>query len=355
MKKILILVLLVAVSIVFSFNTAEYTSAKIMGLGGAYTAIANDEMALFYNPAGLAYIDPGMMGHINVEGTAALDNGITQIINILEHQNFVAAATTLNGKSGSEFFGAGISYFTQGMSLGAFTSMKLFHKYYIDHVHVDINKTSLICVGFASKMNPDFALGVTFKALNLEGINSDLTYTYLNSKGAFTGMTFWQDDYDKRLSLGTNVGAMYKMGDLGFGASVENLFTMEASKVDSSGSNVSVNNSEAPKPIIRLGLGYVTNQTLLAADIANITDAANMTYHFGVQQKLLDIPFFEWLGGITARAGYLTGKKDGIGISSATIGAQARFLIAYLNINFAEKIIGGNKTQELSVSGQFTF
>jgi hypothetical protein len=171
----------------------------------------------------------------------------------------------------------------------------------------------------------------------------------------FDGMNFGDDDFDTRFSLGANVGAMYRVGAFGFGASVENIFTLDAANEDSDGSIVSVNSAEAPEPVLRLGVGFATGPTLLAADVANILDADNTTYHLGIQQKLLDIPFLNWLGGVTARAGYLSGKKDGIDITASTIGAQARLLITYLNVNVVEKEIGGNKSQEFNFSGQISF
>lgn len=60
MKKIFYLLL---VLFAFSVSAAEYDmiyrGARPMGMGGAFTAVSDDENALFYNPAGLNRIKPG--------------------------------------------------------------------------------------------------------------------------------------------------------------------------------------------------------------------------------------------------------------------------------------------------------
>ncbi|MEI7942062.1 MAG: conjugal transfer protein TraF [Candidatus Riflemargulisbacteria bacterium] len=363
MKKILILGILASFSIVFSFNTPEYASAKVMGLGGAYTAIANDEMAMFYNPAGLAYIDSGMVGHLNVEGTLTYEDGFTSIMDSIEKigsggfstANY-ALYTALDGKSGSIFYGGGISYFTGGIAIGAYTSYKSFMKYTLTEFNANIDNTSILCMGFASKVMDDVALGISLKAVRLQALKGSVTYAELASVTSnFDGMNFGSGDFAKSYNLGANIGTMYKTGNFSLGASIENLFTLEANKELASSKIVTNNTAEATKPIVRIGAGFNNGYTLLAADMANLTDANNTTYHVGIQQKLVDIPFVEWLGGLTARAGYLTGKKDNIDISLVTYGVQARFLIAYLNINAVNKTIDSNKSQEYNFSGQFTF
>ncbi len=361
MKKLLLFSILISFSLVYSFNVADYTSAKVMGLGGAYTAIADDEMAMFYNPAGLAYIDSGMIGHLNLEGTFTYEDGFKGIMDIIDnfgnnYKNLTMLAQ-LDGKSASMFYGGGVSYFTGGLAIGAYTSMKSFMKYTSDSFTVNADKTSLLCFGFGAKVMDNVALGISLKATNLEALKGSVTYTELASiTSNFDGMNFGSGDFQKRYLVGTNVGSMYKAGYFSAGASIENLFTLEAIKDDASSSSIiSSNTSEIPKPLLRLGLGYNNGYTLIATDVASINDANNTTYHFGIQQKLLDIPFVEWLGGLTARAGYLTGKKENIDIAASTLGFQARFLFAYLNANYVEKTIATNKSQEYNFSGQFTF
>ncbi len=362
MKKVSALILLLSISTVFSFNNAEYTSAKVMGLGGAYTAIASDEMAMFYNPAGLAYVDSGAVGHLNVEGTFTYEDGFSSIMDTIKQFsggfsiNNPSLYTAIDGKSGSLFYGGGVSYFTGGIALGAYTSSKSFMKYTSTAFNANVDNTSILCIGLASKVMDDVALGVSLKAVRVGAIKGSVTYTELASVSSnFDGMNLGAGSLENRYNLGANLGAMYKVDNLSLGASIENAFTLEANKETASSSIISNNTSEAPKPILRLGTGFDNGYTVLAADIANLTDASNTTYHLGIQQKLLDVPFIEWLGGITARAGYLTGKKDNIDVSFVTYGAQLRLLIAYLNINAVSKTIDNNKSTEYNFSGQISF
>jgi hypothetical protein len=362
MKKILILGILASFSLVFAFNTPEYASAKALGLGGAYTAIADDEMAMFYNPAGLAYIDSGMVGHLNLEGTFTYEDGFSGIMDSIKNSsegfstNNIALYLALDGKSASMFYGGGISYFTGGLAFGAYTSMKSFMKYESLALNANIDKSTVLCMGYAKEVMDDVALGISVKAVRIEALKGQISYEDLrNATSNFDGMNFGSGEFAKTYNLGANIGTMYKMDNFSLGASIENAFTLETTKELSSSSIVTNNTAETPKPILRIGAGFNNGYTLLAADIANLTDANNTTYHVGIQQKLVDIPFVEWLGGLTARAGYLTGKKDNIDISLVTYGVQARFLIAYLNINAVNKTIDSNKSQEYNFSGQFTF
>lgn len=362
MKKLLILGILASFSLVFSFNTPEYASSKVMGLGGAYTAIANDEMAMFYNPAGLAYIDSGVVGHLNLEGTFTYEDGFSGIMDTIKNfpggfsvsNNALYAA--IDGKSASMFYGGGISYFTGGLAFGAYTSMKSFMKYEGLALNANVDKSTVLCMGYAKEVMDDVALGISVKAVRIEALKGSITYTELMAATSnFDGMNFGSGEFAKSYNLGANIGTMYKIDNFSLGASIENAFTLETTKELSSSSIVTKNTSETPKPIVRVGVGFNNGYTLLAADIANLTDANNTTYHVGAQQKLLDIPFIEWLGGITARAGYLTGKKDNYDISLVTYGVQARLLIAYLNINSVNKSIAGTTSQEYNFSGQITF
>jgi hypothetical protein len=62
MKKTLFiatLALLISTVVSASEYTLMYRGARPMGMGGAFTAVSDDENALFYNPAGLNRIKPG--------------------------------------------------------------------------------------------------------------------------------------------------------------------------------------------------------------------------------------------------------------------------------------------------------
>lgn len=53
----------------------QYLSPRVMGMGGAFVALADDETALFYNPAGLTQLSEGKINlSLNAGGTLAISN-----------------------------------------------------------------------------------------------------------------------------------------------------------------------------------------------------------------------------------------------------------------------------------------
>ncbi len=355
-------------SLGFAFNEAEFASAKVIGLGGAYAAIANDENALFYNPAGLSFIDPGMLGHVNLEASMMNDEGARKIEQtILTYTtgnnsvgwNNSALQSALNGQSMHLYMAGGASYFTSGFALGAHTARNMFIRYSSSGQTVNGFGKNILSWGLSGRPAENLAIGVTIKAISVEAFNSTSTWSALSAEGA-KGTAL--DDNKNKLGrmLALNVGAMSKFGDFSVGVSIENAFATEVNWEDKSGKSITQNKSTYQKAIVsvpRIGLGYSSAEnTLLAFDIARFDNADNTTLHFGIQQKLADIPFIEWLGGVTVRAGYVMGKQDKLDVNSQVIGASFRILIAKINVNMITKTIGiGSPLSEFSASGQLTF
>jgi filamentous hemagglutinin family protein len=67
MKRTLIISIVLLALVVSGF--AQTGDARAKGLAGAMTAVGDDMNALFYNPAGLAFL---RKGYLNIEGNAAL-------------------------------------------------------------------------------------------------------------------------------------------------------------------------------------------------------------------------------------------------------------------------------------------
>ncbi|MBM3381187.1 MAG: hypothetical protein FJY29_01970 [Betaproteobacteria bacterium] len=53
----------------------QFTSARPASLGGAFTAVADDQNALFYNPAGLAYLDSTFAALLDSEARVSVGSG----------------------------------------------------------------------------------------------------------------------------------------------------------------------------------------------------------------------------------------------------------------------------------------
>lgn len=353
---------------VFAFNEAEFTSAKVIGMGGAYTAIANDENALFYNPAGLSFIDSGMLGHSNLEASMMNDEGARKIDQTIAtyssgnqtvNWNNTALQSALNGQSMHLYMAGGASYFTSGFSLGAHTARDMFIRYSSAGQTVNGFGKNILSWGLSGRVVENLAIGVTIKAISVEAFNLTSTWSTLAADSARP--TELDDNKTKTgRMLALNVGLMGKLGDFSLGASVENAFATDVSWEDKNGKPVTQNKSTYQNviiPVPRIGIGFSSAEnTLLACDVARLDNPDQTTFHFGIQQKLADIPFVEWLGGVTVRAGYVTGKQEKLDVTSQVIGASFRFLIAKMNMNMITKKIGsGSPLNEFSASGQITF
>jgi hypothetical protein len=96
------------------------TSARVMGMGGAFTALADDYNALYYNPAGLARRDKG---ELNLQLTAGLTPTLLNFYNSLSTANGSASTITnlLQSNYGAHYssrVGLGGTYVGQGWGFG---------------------------------------------------------------------------------------------------------------------------------------------------------------------------------------------------------------------------------------------
>jgi hypothetical protein len=368
MKKFVVLCLMVVSSLGFSFNYADYANAKVMGMGGAYTALANDEMALFYNPAGLAFIDSGAIGHVNFEFNYFGDEGMTEIDDILSDFedestgaiNWVSPnlATLLSGKAGLFNTSVGASYYKQNFAVGGHTSVFGTMRFDDNGQRIVPHINQMGSLGLSEKLADNIAVGITFKAIQKgESFAASYTWQELVSEDAKSNVADSSQLIVGR-GLGANVGVMAKSGGFSFGLSIQDAWLSELKWEDKDGNEVIIGRGRSDalkKPIIRLGIGYAGDHMLIGADLAKPDDADNQTIHLGVQRTLLAIPFLSFLGDITLRGGYLSGKQQGYDVSSTSVGAIFRFLIFKMNINNIVVVNDGRENKGFNLSLQMEF
>ena len=155
MRNKLLLLLIISTNLIFasnvdpSFNSA---GARALGIGNAFSAIADDHQAIFANPAGLAFLHEMQFG--------VMQNTKMDIVNNL---NF-------NGIIPLEKGVFGFSMYNSGAADIALTGKTIYGRTFQTGTSGYYN--SLYVGSYASKFNPNLAFGINGK-LFTEGIYGD--------------------------------------------------------------------------------------------------------------------------------------------------------------------------------------
>jgi long-subunit fatty acid transport protein len=193
--------------------------ARAMGMGGAYTAVAEDASALYYNPAGLALIRRIELGaaftHQNDKLTVnyrgrSLDSPISST-NL--HQ--VALAYPVPTYRGSFVLGFGYhrivsldrDYFRSGMTLSGVEEVESIS---------ERGGLGLYSVGVAFDASPDVSLGLSFGLL---GGSSDVSYSFSQTAAGEEPDEYWYKSESDIDGYTGSMGLLYKfepIGRLGF-------------------------------------------------------------------------------------------------------------------------------------------
>ncbi len=292
---LLFFVFLTAALPVFAFTSP---GPKAMGMGGAFTAVADDLSCVFWNPAGLpqtGYFDVDLSiaaGGENIESLEALSD----IYKALEEKDYQAAKdTAMKIKAPFGFapaFNLGIGLFKRvalsAVFQGDFDVKTL--KEDVDsrgeYVEIEDTETALASgyLSFAYRSSRSLTLGMNVKYLRgWRHISHFKIYVDGETQDIEEGQEGFSDPV-----FSFDLGAIYqgKESPFTWGLMIENVTQPKLNFPELSGKHRSITLFRK----INLGLSYKPLGFLtLAADIHNLTD--NPTFHFGgeLSLKLLKI------------------------------------------------------------------
>jgi hypothetical protein len=218
-----------------------YRGVRPLGMGGAFTAVADDENALFYNPAGLSKISAFQIGILNplvevskksidlaqdVSDTDLEDTGeVTDLMkdNVGEHQHIRAAL----------FPYVGFNAFNAGVLIGG-----------LGQGVVDADIRNPVWPEAHLDLITDYGLhgGAGFK-LPVTGLRAGAALKYINRESLseiYTATDIAAEDFEARLEddmhsgsgLSADIGAIYRLPfvsifDLNVGLAVQNIPEMD--------------------------------------------------------------------------------------------------------------------------------
>ncbi len=314
------ILLIVSIFICLFFVNTEFIgayqlTARSFGMGGAFTAVADDVEAVLYNPAGMA--DNGVVG-LDFSGGVTLLNRdeLEKLEGIQDNTEFEYINDNLSGITEDigldyqVFFGAKLS------SIGLAHNIKDNHlvEYNNGDYKYSNKRVSESIFTYGNEIiNPPLDLGTLSYGFNLKLIDI--------SKQAFN-MGDNTEKKSKGNGFGVDFGLLAKVSDnIRVGCVVENILPTD---VDLDGEKVKYNPSQngwdAEAPInyseeedfdtnVRIGavLDVPVVNLKLAADIDNLLDNndAGQVLHLGLEKDL-------FLNFMTLRAGKITGSDVNI-------------------------------------------
>lgn len=197
-----------------------YRGVRPLGMGGAFTAVADDENALFYNPAGLSKISTFSIAVINPlieasENGYALYQDITtedlddtgEAADLLrkyvgEHEHFRVALTPYAG-----FNVAKVGVMVSGLAQGTFDAEIRNPAW--PEAHLDIVADyGLLAGGGIELPITGLSVGVALKYINRQSLSEVYTATDIAASD-FEQMI--EDDLESGAGVSADIGAMYKL------------------------------------------------------------------------------------------------------------------------------------------------
>ncbi|GMT42087.1 MAG: hypothetical protein IEMM0002_0498 [bacterium] len=238
---------LLILATVFVFNgtasgaTMEslYSGIRPLGMGNAFTAVANDENAAFYNPAGLNSVKDGRIvlpipPTFLVEVSQNTLDMVNDISNI-DNSNISGTVDTLKKYVGKDQY-ARLAYFPNytkrnfeiGFLANATFNMSVHQPSYpyIDaNIKADTGLIAALARGYKLKNKNKLQLGTTLKIIQRRGVNK--RYTAVDLADANYDFA---NDLKSKTGLGLNLGAIYTLEKHrfkpSFGISIRNLGDM---------------------------------------------------------------------------------------------------------------------------------
>jgi len=314
-RSLLIISILICLFFVNTELTDAYQlTASSFGMGGAFTAVADDVEAILYNPAGIA--DSGIVGLDFSTGLTLLNmDELEKLEGIQDNTEFayidnISGVTEDIGLDYQIFFGAKLRSFGLAYNIN---DQNLLQYNNGDYRYSNKRVSESIFTYGNELINPPFELGTLFYGFNLKLIDI--------SKNSFD----MEDETEKKSKgngFGVDFGLLAKVSDnFRVGCVVENLLPTdidldgEVKEYSYNGSDwvVDATNrySEEEDFDTNVRLGAVLDVPVVdlkvAADIDNILDNNNagQVLHIGFEKDL-------FLNYMTLRAGKVTGSDVNI-------------------------------------------
>lgn len=305
MKKILIPILIVLLSVsIFAFDVSLYRPVQVLEMGETFTGIANDQNAIFYNPAGIANlkgffltlpdISAGMSeGFANASLKAILN--WSQIQSLMKSTNSASLISYLiqnylpylqNSNSALAGSDALVGYGFGNFAIAG----GVFGQAWGQSILTQSNTLSL------NASAGGYAFGTAAFGMNLGQIKLSVggTYRYgyvfpqiydINNQSLLVAN--FNPNLTYASTSNVDLGTMISYNQLSFGAMLHNILNQAT-------------------PDMRVGIGYANKDLSVGIDVENVFDSNYTIFrklHLGLSYKAFN--FLTLYGGLSA--GWFTG------------------------------------------------
>ncbi len=321
MKKILLITLSLLISTA-AFATGYdmmYRGSRPMGMGGAFTAVSDDENALFYNPAGLNRIKPGEGKIVVLNPQVVLNTSAMNVVSKIKDkmtENPIDALTPYIGQNMHVTFMPSMPFFVRhnfavALLLPTLKNDTQLRRNVAVQAIENVVMDSGLMFGFAHGFLQDrLSVGANIKFLvrGAGHVTFDAVQLYTKQNVAF------KDIGGYGFGVDGDIGAIYTFNKVAFfvpsvGLTINNIGATKFPTHFGSDRNV-INESFRLKRSVGLGSkfempsGWHFSKWIIAFDINNIGQSGTMfkKVHLGTEAWLFD--FFGLRGGVNQ--GYFT-------------------------------------------------
>ena len=255
----LTLILLVSIAQLCTASSLG-VGARAVSMGGAFTAIADDGSAAYWNPAGITQVKLGVSPTLGVQGR--IDD-----LKAIQNKNLqdIEGALNLN-------YGAGLTM--RHFALNGFGDLKGQIQKGDTQIQLTTDRVMRGTLSLATEMTSIFALGLNAK------------YVLVTTETVTETMDSQTTIENTGQGFATDLGAMFKVGKLVRVGAVLKDYTITKIKLDDG------TVYELPTKVVVGGAVKVPVVGLVvAADLEKPLNGEELVYHLGVEQPILGLIF----------------------------------------------------------------
>jgi len=362
MKKIIICLL---ASILITCSIASDTdTTRARGLSNAFVGLANDEGALFYNPAGLSFVDSefynnekdikkildGPKNHMNASIDFLFNKGYYGALEYIGENNSVGPEmrqfnTGLERKAYSKR-AMNFSLYSQNTGLTFFAVENVEHSFRASNIVSNKDLRFIATIGQSTQLGP-ISVGISGKGVLLSRQHNDLSYGYVTSQGVQSGLDLenimFSEEHNVSVMNGAgfaaNVGMMTEWNNFRLGVSMENVVAtdIELSAIKGSATQNLKANEDWAFQNLMAGISYSNGDLVLSFDLHNLNRPSNeISYHAGMEKDLINF----W---ILPKLRIRTGASLSEQFSGYSLGLAFRVWIAQINLSYIERSLNLDK------------